>query len=275
MFRQPCGGGGHLQEVQEAIVRGLVTGALTLGLAFALASPAVAQHRPRDSGQPVSVISLPPGTRIVSATRPFSAPARGTTTDFRDVPAGVLGTASVESLLQTAPGLGFDFTHQAALDRNLDVRALIDPVTQHRLALARQIRRETPRVGFGVPFVFTPIQIVIIQQPPILLMQQAPVEYEARADLVRASEAAARREPPSELAPSAVEPPPPLPPLGELILIRTDGRLLFAVAVSFGRERVIYISPEGIRRTVALAEIDLDATLRFNEERGSRLSLPN
>src|SRR5713101_7824426 len=40
------------------------------------------------------------------------------------------------------PGLGFDFAHLAAINSGVGVRALIDPVTQHELALALAIRRQ-------------------------------------------------------------------------------------------------------------------------------------
>jgi hypothetical protein len=58
------------------------------------------------------------------------------------------------------------------------------------------------------------------------------------------------------------------------VLVRADGDVVLAVAVSFGRDAVVYISPKGIRRTLALADLDLTATLRMNEDRGSRLALP-
>jgi hypothetical protein len=152
---------------------------------------------------------------------------------------------------------------------DLSVRALIDPVTQHRLALARELQRDAGRrrPGFGFPPILNSVQVVIIQQPqpPVILLQQ-----EQPAELRRVAEPVAAPVPAAIL-----EPPPPPRELGELVLVRNDGRILFAVAVSFGSEHAVYISQQGLRRTVALAEIDLDATLRFNEERGSRLSLPN
>src|SRR5713226_10218966 len=59
---------------------------------------------------------------------------------------------SVQQLLNPVPGLGFDFAHLAAINRNLDVRALIDPVTQQRLALSERILRETGATSFAPIF---------------------------------------------------------------------------------------------------------------------------
>jgi len=38
---------------------------------------------------------------------------------------------------------------------------------------------------------------------------------------------------------------------------------------------MIYITPEGNRRKITLAELDVDATRKMNEERGTTISLPS
>ena len=70
------------------------------------------------------------------------------------------------------PGLGFDFVHLAAVNSGAGVRALIDPVTQHELALARAIRRETP-VNFSSFPTFFPSSQPIIVEPSIIVVPQA------------------------------------------------------------------------------------------------------
>jgi hypothetical protein len=164
------------------------------------------------------------------------------------------------------PGFGFDFTHHAAVNRNLGVRAIIDPATQHQLALARAIRRETPVFPTVLPFVVntnvnqifitTPPPVVIVQQPAVV---EVPVERAERAETVR-----------TESAPA----PQPVAELGELVLIRNDGRVVFAVAYSVVNGRLVYVTREGLRRSFPLAELDADATLQMNEERGTSLRLP-
>ena len=177
--------------------------------------------------------------------------------------------ATVSTLLDGSfpvPGFGFDFTHHAAVNRNLGVRAIIDPATQHQLALARAIRREAPVFPTVLPivlntnvnqiFITTPPPVVIVQQPAAV---EVPAEHAERREAVR------------------IEPPPapqPVAELGELVLIRKDGRTVFAVACSVVKGHLVYVTREGFRRSFPLAELDADATLQMNEERGTSLRLP-
>jgi len=233
---------------------------------LALASSAAAQaQRPARRTQAV-VVSAPAGTRVIRIplnTAPTNAEVSPAT--------GVLvGTAanSVNTLLHgtlPVPGLGFDFTHHALMNRNLDVRALIDPITQHRLALARQIRRETPLVPLALPIFFPSIQVMVQPQPPIVIIQQA-----AEAP----PEEPVERGRPAEVGPREELPAEPPPELERLVLVRRDGTHIFAVAFVVQETRVVYVTAEGQRRTVALAALDLPETLRVNEERGTTLQLP-
>jgi hypothetical protein len=59
--------------------------------------------------------------------------------------------------------------------------------------------------------------------------------------------------------------------VGELILVRRDGRVLFASVFSVTGTQVQYVTPEGIRHTLPLAELDTVATQEMNEARGTTL----
>lgn len=170
----------------------------------------------------------------------------------------VLGNFSV-------PGLGFDFVHLAAINGGAGVRALIDPVTQHELALAREIRRETP-VGFaafpGFFPGFIPATEQVAAQPTIVIVPQAAAPEAQPSDRGRA------QEPETRSAPPVVE---PARDVGDFVLVRRDGGLLFAVAFTQGADRITYITKEGVRRGLSLADLDVDATVRINEERGTPL----
>jgi hypothetical protein len=176
----------------------------------------------------------------------------------------------VENLLHgdfPVPGLGFDFPHHAAVNANLDVRALVDPITQQRLALAREIRRESPVVPV-FPIVLPVAPVVVI--PPVVIVQQtAPEAPQVQQVIERIPDLA----PAPETA--AAPPPPPVPvrELDALVFVRRDGTLAYAVAYSIRGDRVVYITPEGVRRSMLLAEIDTDATEQLNEERGTSLRL--
>jgi len=164
------------------------------------------------------------------------------------------------------PGLGFDYTNYAALNGNLGVRALIDPVTQQEIALALRIR------GYSVgasPYFFSPFggSPIVMETPGVAAQPEAPAPAPVIVVAPPAPQPAAQVEP--------AAPQPPLPDPGEFVLVQRDGRLLFAVAFTAEPSRVIYVTKEGLRRSIALSQLDVDATLRLNEERGTTIQLPN
>ncbi len=178
-------------------------------------------------------------------------------------------SATVSTLLDGSfpvPGFGFDYTHHAAVTRDLGIRAIIDPATQHQLALARAIRRETPIFPTVLPIVInTNVNQIFITTPPPVVIVQQPAMVEIPVERVERQEAVRIEAPPT---------PQPVAELGELVLIRKDGRVFFAVAYSVVNGRLVYVTREGLRRSFPLAELDADATLQMNEERGTSLRLP-
>jgi|ERR1700690_1050309 len=61
---------------------------------------------------------------------------------------------------------------------------------------------------------------------------------------------------------------------GEFTLVLHDGSRISALAFTHSNDTIIYISPDGGRRTFAIADLDADATVRVNQERGTPLQLP-
>ncbi len=221
--------------------------------------------------------------RRVPASRPVNAGSSPVQAQFRQVvrttarhkaqilsPVATVSSGTrVENLLQgdfPVPGLGFDFPHHAAVNRNLEVRALVDPITKQRLALAREIRREAPVVP-AFPIIFFTAPVIVV--PPVVIVQQPVPE---RPQVQQIVERVRYEEPTPETA-AAPLPPVPVRELDELIFIRRDGTVTFAVAYSIRGDRIVYITPEGLRRSMLLAEIDLEATEQLNEERGTSLRL--
>jgi hypothetical protein len=80
---------------------------------------------------------------------------------------------------------------------------------------------------------------------------------------------------PSASAPSPTNPDSDSPeePLAEFVFVKRDGSTLFAVAYTMWNDKVQYVTKEGLRRTVALDSLDLDATQKLNEERGNTINL--
>jgi hypothetical protein len=70
-------------------------------------------------------------------------------------------------------------------------------------------------------------------------------------------------------------PPAPVRDVGDFILVRRDGRVLFASAFSIVGDQLRYVTPEGIRHSVPLAEMDPLATQQMNEARGTTVQLHN
>lgn len=163
------------------------------------------------------------------------------------------------------PGLGFDFAHLAAVTRNFRVSDISVLTTAQRLALARRL---SPVVSFGVPLLPLPGEMVVVQQPPVVVLQQAAAPEEAvePTGRVRPAERKETMEPAGPVE--------PLHDLGEFVLVRRDGRVVFAVAFSTQGEVLTYVTREGVRRSMALADLDVESTVRMNEERGTTLRLP-
>jgi hypothetical protein len=80
---------------------------------------------------------------------------------------------------------------------------------------------------------------------------------------------------PSEPSSASAEPQPPPPELGQFILVRLDGQVVFAVAFTTVNGRVTYVTREGLRRSFPVAELDKDATRQMNDANGTSVSLPD
>jgi hypothetical protein len=182
---------------------------------------------------------------------------------------GINSTASRSGRGATGPAVPFQsvFTPGPA-ERQAAARALIDPVTQLRLAGQRM---NAAVVTPLVPLYFPPTQVIVIPTPPVVI--EAPVAAPqpqviliagpAGAGLREASSEPGREEPAEAGAAKAA---PPLRELAELVLVRRDGREIGVVAWSRQGERVVYVTRQGQRRILAAAEIDFEATQRRNEQ---------
>jgi hypothetical protein len=169
------------------------------------------------------------------------------------------------------PGLGFDFPHLAAVSgafrnnppnfehhghRGQDSFVPIFfggyPHSYDELGYDQQ-DQQTAQPSQPQP------QIIVIQQP-VPAQQDAALESDA-ANL-----------PVSETEPQAAT---PIRDVGDFILVRRDGRVLFASIFSVVGAQLQYVTPEGIRRTLAMSDLDADATQQMNEARGTTVQIHN
>ena len=213
----------------------------------------------RSSGSGRSIRSLP----VVVRPRPVTTRNSNTFVN-PGLSSGYFPGGTIQDLFgYPVPGLGFDYVQYGAVNGNLGIRALIDPVTQQEIALALKLR------GFGVgsyPYYFSPFAgaPIVLETPSAVAQPDAP----AQPPIVVVAP------PPAQPAAPPVAEEQPLPDPGEFVLVQRDGRLLFAVAFTSDAGRVVYITKEGLRRSIPLEQLDVEATLRMNEERGTSIQLP-
>ena len=177
---------------------------------------------------------------------------------------------SLQELLNPFPDPGFSFQHLSAINQDLGIKAVIDPVTEWKLAIAERVLRDRSRFGgagfylldgggaYAVPADSAPDDSTATdqpaQQPQVIVVQAPPSQQNAdRARPRRLGAAPGRRSVHS----------------GSAEWDATSGRGLHA------HERpIVYITADGSRRTIAIADLNSDATVRVNEERGTPLQFP-
>jgi hypothetical protein len=217
--------------------------------ASANASPTIATGS--QSSQFASVIQISPNGRIASGFVPAA------------------NSLSFDSF-SGVPGLGFDFPHLAAISGSLRNNP------QHFEHDGRRGQGSFVPIFFGGypyyddlgadqqdPQAVQPAQ----PQPQIIVIQQ-PVPAQQAAD--SGSDTGNVSAPTSESEAAAS-----IPDVGDFILVRRDGRILFASVFSVVGEQLQYVTPEGIRHTLAMADLDSDATQQMNEARGTTVQIRN
>jgi hypothetical protein len=220
---------------------------------------------------PVSRTSRLPITPVIQRVMSGSSSSSASTSQNSAASASnfiVLNGAStnLDQLLNPSPSFGFSFEHLNAVNPDLDIKALIDPITEDRLAIAERLLGETPVAPISFPFFDTPSVVMLEEQPPVIVLQQpqpvAPVTETAPS---------VEAEPAGSSQPT--EAPPPRD-VGTFTLVLKDGRHLGAVAFTRQKDRIVYITSDGIRRSFPIADLDRDATEQLNEDRGISLQLP-
>ncbi len=232
-------------------------------LAHAQRSTGVASA-PAVHGAPANVPARTAGNTRSSATHArTAASALGSVGALDSTNFG--GALTVQQLLDPFPGFGFNFEHLSAIDRDIAIKALIDPVTQERLRLALRLSKlgGFAPAGYlldGGGYYAVPMDNE--QQPqaqqPVIIVQQAP-----------------QQPAPQEMA--AAEPSPEVPPIpdeGEFTLVTRQGVKIDALAFTVMDDKIVYITPAGGRRSMALTDLDANATIHLNQERGTPIQLP-
>jgi hypothetical protein len=118
--------------------------------------------------------------------------------------------------------------------------------------------------GFYVPGIPAGVDDSLVAEATQPDTTDADVRDSGRRSRIAGPEAAPPAEPTS-VAPADND---------EFVFVRRDGTVFFAVAYSWEKETLRYITSEGLRHTVTLDALDMDATRQFNEQRGLNFRLP-
>jgi hypothetical protein len=182
-------------------------------------------------------------------------------------PSAVSGL-NLQQALAPYPGYGFDFEYLNATNRDLAVKAAIDPSTELQLnELERPNCAETSDFGY-----------LILDDGDYLVPDETTQESEQPSQPITQPQIIIVQEqsPPAQPTAQVSTPSQPAAPLldeGQFELMLRSGALLQAVAFTRDRDKIIYITPQGARRMIALSDLDIAATIRINEEHGSPIQL--
>jgi len=168
------------------------------------------------------------------------------------------GFSEFENDPSTVPGLGFDYAHFAATHPN--------GVRGHG--------RRTLNDG-AVLFPFFDGGYFVPTGPGVL--NDLPDEGQSVDDGAEQADADLVDRPTRQYSadrPPVYGPPAPQPDVPEYVFVRRDGTLFFAVAYSWDRDSLRYVSSGGVRRSVSRDTLDLNATQQFNEQRGMTFRSP-
>jgi hypothetical protein len=162
------------------------------------------------------------------------------------------------------PGLGFDYVHLAAVHPNQRGRRNSFP---------------SGSIGFfpffdsGFLLPYTPSYVTAQPDDSYVAQDQPPANTENDV----ASQSGDRHDPRHGLqnatAPYDVVVTPPKQS-EQYVFVRRDGTVFFAVAYSWQSGNLLYVTQDGLRRTVTRDALDLDATQQFNEQRGLTFQTP-
>ena len=171
-------------------------------------------------------------------------------------------------------GLGFgDFGLMNLRNQDWAIKAAIDPATQWRLFEAQKYLRVAGLAGSGFylldgsGYYEVPSDTGEADQAPEQSQPQQPIMIVQAPQNGQPTEASAPSETEETSAPQPED-------VGEFVLVLRNGTQIQAVAFTRASDRIVYITADGLRRTLALADVDTRSTVRINEERGTPVQLP-
>jgi hypothetical protein len=173
-------------------------------------------------------------------------------------------------------GLGVNGINSIMTPGNLGVEAAIDPATQWNLALTERLLRGSGLLAGGGYYLLSGGGAYALPADSIDTDQTVQPQQQSGANQAPPQVIVLQQAPSQQALPQSREESAgvALPDVGQFTLILQNGKQIQAVAFTRMNDRIIYVTNDGSRRTIALNEIDTNATIRLNQERGTPLELP-
>lgn len=164
---------------------------------------------------------------------------------------------------------GIGFANSGLSNEDLGIKSAIDPATQWRIY---QGRRHLRNQGFSGGGYFLLDGGGYYETPSDSGDSDQASQQESQQSVIgQATESEESAEAPQSEPEEASE---SMPDVGEFVLVLRNGTQIEAVAFTRMKDRIVYITEDGSRRTLALADLNSDETERVNQERGTPLQLP-
>ncbi|HXW57310.1 MAG TPA: hypothetical protein VEJ67_16285 [Candidatus Cybelea sp.] len=182
---------------------------------------------------------------------------------------------SIQDLLNITPTNGFNWQYVNAINQDLPIQALINPVTQLEVAQAERLLRSTGGayggaylLGGGGYGYYAPPETE--GEEGSGEQQAPPPSQPAQPQVIVLQQAPAQQAPEEGSAATAEE---QIPDQGQLTLVLRNGKQIQAVAFTHAGDEILYITPNGSRLSIPTSELNPDATVRINQEKGTPLQL--
>jgi hypothetical protein len=175
----------------------------------------------------------------------------------------------LQQIIGTTPGYGFNYQYLNSINNDIALKAAIDPATQVQLREAARLNCGTIGTGgyiipsfggYAAPEETDQQSEGESSTQPQVILVQVPTAAAASAQAAD-----------GPVAPAAEEA--PLPDEQLFVLVLRDGSKLEATAFTRTTDTIVYITADGMRRTIQRADLDTEATIRVNGERGTQLQL--
>lgn len=188
---------------------------------------------------------------------------------------------SLQQLLNITPTNGFNWQYVNAINQDLPLKAIVDPVTRLEIAQAEHLLRigggqfsGAYILGGGYGY-YMPEQAAESAAPASAEQPEPEGEPEGQQSADNAQPRVIVLQQKAGTSEAEESAPPTIPDEGPLTLVLRNGQKIDAIAFTVDDAKIVYITPDGTRKTIDTGELDPVATVRLNQENGTPLQLPS